>query len=144
MYVIIIHFKTKNEIKKRDLMNLNQITLPSLNLEKAVVFYKTLGFNLIVDSIPRYARFECPNGDSTFSLHLVDKLPNGIGISVYFEVENLAETINELTHKGITFDQLPTEQPWLWEEAYLKDPDGNQLILFTAGENRKNPPWRIN
>lgn len=125
-------------------MNLNQITLPSLNLEKAVVFYQKLGFNLIVDSIPRYARFECPKGDSTFSLHLVDNLPKGIGISVYFEVDNLIETVNELTQKGITFDQLPKEQPWLWTEAYLKDPDGNQLIIYSAGKYRKNPPWRIN
>jgi len=25
----------------------------------------------------------------------------------------------------------------------LKDLDGNQLILFYGGENRLNPPWRI-
>lgn len=125
-------------------MNLNQIILPSLNLEKAVVFYQKLGFNLIVKSLPRYARFECPKGASTFSLHLADKLSIGIGISVYFEVNNLEETVQGLIHKGIVFDQLPTEQTWLWKEAYLKDPDGNQLILYSAGDNRKNPPWRIN
>jgi len=125
-------------------MNLNQITLPSLNLEKAVAFYQNLGFKLIVESLPRYARFECLTGGSTFSLHLVDKLAIGTGISVYFEVENLNETVKKLTHKGIVFDQLPTEQPWLWKEAYLKDPDGNQLIIYSAGANRKNPPWRIN
>jgi len=125
-------------------MNLNQITLPSLNIEKSVVFYQKLGFNLIVKSFPRYARFECSSGDSTFSLHLTEKLTDGIGISVYFEVDNLNETVKSLTHKGFVFDQLPTEQPWLWKEAYLKDPDGNQLILYVAGENRKNPPWRIN
>lgn len=144
MYVIVIHFKTTNEIKKHNHMNLNQITLPSLNLEKAVVFYKKLGFNLIVDALPRYARFECLNGKSTFSLHSVDKLPIGNGISVYFEVDDLNKTVNKLMKKGIVFEQLPKEQPWLWKEAYLKDPDGNQLIIYSAGKNRKNPPWRIN
>jgi len=25
----------------------------------------------------------------------------------------------------------------LWREAYLKDPDGNIICLFSAGQNRK-------
>ncbi|MEM7380928.1 MAG: VOC family protein, partial [Bacteroidota bacterium] len=41
-------------------------------------------------------------------------------------------------------EELPRDQSWLWREARLKDPDGNTLILYHAGENRKNPPWRIN
>jgi hypothetical protein len=36
-----------------------------------------------------------------------------------------------------------TDQTWLWREARLKDPDGNQLILYSAGKNRKDPPWKI-
>ena len=27
--------------------------------------------------------------------------------------------------------------------AYLRDPDGNRLCLYFAGENRVNPPWRV-
>jgi hypothetical protein len=23
------------------------------------------------------------------------------------------------------------------------DPDGNKIILFFGGDNRKNPPWRV-
>jgi len=48
-----------------------------------------------------------------------------------------------LKQKGIQFDTEPTDEKWLWREARLKDIDGNQLILFYAGENRLNPPWRI-
>jgi len=33
--------------------------------------------------------------------------------------------------------------PWLWREAWLYDVDGNKLILYSAGENRLNPPWRM-
>ena len=43
----------------------------------------------------------------------------------------------------MAFDRLPTDERWLWREARLKDPAGNVLCLFHAGENRKNPPWRI-
>lgn len=125
-------------------MNLNQITIPSLNVEKATEFYQKLGLHLIVDARPRYVRFELPDGDATFSIHSVEKLPEGEGISVYFQNENLDQVVDELIDKGFQFDLLPTDQPWLWREARLKDLDGNQLIIYSAGENRKNPPWRIN
>lgn len=124
-------------------MNLNQITIPSLDVIKATEFYKKLSLILIVDALPRYVRFECPNGDSTFSIHKVDQLPKGEGISIYFEVEDLDYEVNILKEKGITFTNEPEDKPWLWREAHLKDPDGNQIILFNAGDNRKNPPWRI-
>jgi len=124
-------------------MNLNQITVPSLDLTKSIPFYEKLGLKLIVKSLPHYARFECPNGTATFSIHQIKDLPKGEGIYVYFECENLDEQVEKLKERGIHFDQEPTGQGWLWREARLKDVDGNQLILFYAGENRLNPPWRI-
>ena len=124
-------------------MNLNQITVPSLNVEKSIVFYEKLGLKLIVKSLPNYARFECPDGNSTFSIHLVTKLPEGDGVYVYFECDDLDEKVEHLKNSGIQFDQEPTDERWLWREARLKDLDGNQLILFYGGENRLNPPWRI-
>jgi len=93
--------------------------------------------------LPDYARFECPDGYSTFSIHRKDGLPKGEGISIYFECTNLDEYVNELIKKGIVFEQTPTNQKWLWREARLKDVDGNQLILFYGGKNRVNPPWKI-
>jgi len=125
-------------------MNLNQVTVPSIDLEKSVTFYKTLGLQLIADSIPRYARFTFPKGDATFSIHRVEELPKGSGVIVYFECDDLDDQVKRLRQKGIGFELLPTDQDWLWREARLKDSDGNQLILYRAGENRKNPPWRIN
>ncbi len=124
-------------------MNLNQVTIPSLNVEKAVTFYKTLGLQLIVDALPRYVRFECPEGEATFSIHKVNTLPQGNGITVYFENKNLDEHIKKLQKKGIVFEELPNDKTWKWREAKLKDPDKNQIIIFRAGKNRKDPPWRI-
>ena len=124
-------------------MNLNQITVPVLDVEKAVTFYETLGLKLIVKALPHYARFECPSGSSTFSLHQVQTLPGGEGIWVYFEVLHLDEYINDLIEKGIKIEELPNDKPWLWREARLKDLDNNQIIIYFAGNNRKNPPWRL-
>jgi len=87
-------------------MNLNQITVPSLDLTKAIPFYQKLGL-------------------------------------VYFECNHLDDYVNNLMQQGIEFEQQPTDENWLWREARLKDLDGNQLILYYAGENRLNPPWRI-
>ncbi len=124
-------------------MNLNQVTIPSLNLSVAVPFYQKLGLRLIVDALPRYARFELPEGEATFSIHLVEELPQGNGTILYFETTDVASKVKELEALGIEFDLPPTDQSWLWKEARLKDPDGNQLIIFYAGKNRKNPPWRV-
>lgn len=125
-------------------MNLNQVTVYSKDVEKAVRFYQKLGLLLIVDSIPRYARLMCPDGDSTFSLHETNEISNNSNIVLYFECEDLDEKVVELKQKGIAFEQEPIDQTWLWREAHLRDLDNNKIILFYAGEYRKNPPWRIN
>lgn len=122
-------------------MNLNQITLPVNNMKLATDFYIVLGFLLIVDT-PHYARFECPNG-ATFSLSLnEDSFSNGA--IIYFEHEDLDIWVETLISKGIEFKQLPTDQSYLWREAILTDPSGNKIKLYKAGENRLNPPWRVN
>ncbi|KAB8152527.1 VOC family protein [Kordia sp. TARA_039_SRF] len=124
-------------------MNLNQVTIASKDVAKATAFYKQLGLRLIVDALPRYVRFECPDGDATFSIHHTDTLSPNNNITLYFEDENLDATVEKLQAKGIQFTNLPEDKPWNWREAQLKDVDGHQLILFKAGNNRKNPPWRI-
>lgn len=124
-------------------MNLNQITVPSTNVTKAIVFYEKLGLKLIVDSKPNYARFECPQGGATFSIHHVEKTTVGEGVCVYFECDDLDDYVEKLTQKGIKFDELPNDKDWLWREARLQDPEGNKLILYFAGDNRRNPPWKI-
>jgi catechol 2,3-dioxygenase-like lactoylglutathione lyase family enzyme len=123
-------------------MNLNQVTLPASDLSASVAFYEQLGLILIVRS-PHYARFVCPDGDATFSLHLAATPPQPNGAVIYFECEDLDRRVEALRARGVSFRQLPTDEPWLWREARLQDPDGHELCLFWASHNRKNPPWRI-
>ncbi|TNF71809.1 MAG: VOC family protein [Bacteroidetes bacterium] len=124
-------------------MNLNQITVPVMDVPRSIRFYSKLGLKLIVEALPEYARFELPEGEATFSLHRVDSLPTGEGIWVYFETERLDARVAELQQEGLQFEELPEDKRWLWREARLRDPDGNLLILYHAGPNRKEPPWRI-
>ena len=124
-------------------MRLNQITIPSLDLNKSVPFYEKLGLQLIVLALPHYARFLSPEGDTTFSIQKVETLIDGLGAHVYFECDELEAKVEELKAKGIQFETAITNQPWLWREAALKDPDNNHIILYYAGENRLNPPWKL-
>ncbi len=123
-------------------MNLNQVTVPSLNVPKAISFYEDLGLKLIVHTHDAYARFECPDGESTFSIHEVEDIADGNKPIIYFECDDLDERIDALIQKGIEIEEMPNDKEWLWREAHIYDPDGNHLILFKAGKNRKNPPWR--
>jgi predicted enzyme related to lactoylglutathione lyase len=124
------------------IINLNQVTLPARVVAEPVRFFRAMGFTQIVDS-PHYARFECPVGESTFSVHNAPVIAGDHGAVVYFEVEQLDEKVRELEARGLQCLRPPTDERWLWREARLKDPSGNVICLFGAGENRRYPPWRI-
>ena len=124
-------------------MNLNHVTIYTDKPAETAEFFQKLGLRIIVDSMPRYARLECPDGDSTLSVHDDPAAQVTNNIVLYFDCDDLDHTVSDLKSKGLTFDEDPTERPWLWRQAYLKDPNGNKICLFNAGENRKNPPWRV-
>ena len=123
-------------------MNLNQITLPVKDMALSTEFYLKLGFLQIVDT-PHYARFACPDNGATFSLNLEREDFNN-GAVIYFEHEQLDDWVAVIQQRDIEISQQPTEQSYLWREATLFDPSGNKIKLFWAGDNRLNPPWRVN
>lgn len=122
-------------------MNLNQVTVTMPDLDAGWAFYSALGLVPIVDSRPDYVRFVCPDGGSTFSLHRGDDV--GAGTTVYFECDDLDDRYRRLSAAGISFSTPPRDQTWLWREAELFDPGGNRILLYFAGNNRIDPPWRI-
>ncbi len=124
-------------------MNLNQATIYSAKPIETVEFFQKLGLRLIVDSLPRYARLECPDGEATLSVNIADAAPAANQIVLYFECEDLDAEVSRLRSLGLVFTQEPRDEEWLWRQAYLLDPNGNKICLFHAGENRTNPPWRV-
>jgi catechol 2,3-dioxygenase-like lactoylglutathione lyase family enzyme len=124
-------------------MNLNQVTIYCRETRETAEFYQKLGLRLIVDSLPRYARLECPDGDATLSVHFTDVAETSSSVVLYFECEDLDARVAKLKHDGIELEEKIKDQTWLWREAYLRDPAGNRICLYHAGENRRNPPWRV-
>jgi len=122
-------------------MDLNQITIPCVDYDESVAFYTKLGLRQIVDSPPRYARFESSSG-TTLSIHEADAttLPT---VTIYFEADDVDAQVSRLKADGLDFESDLVDQEWLWREAYLRDPAGNRLCIYHAGENRRFPPWRI-
>ena len=86
----------------------NQVTVTRADLDAGWHFYCTLGLKPFVDARTRYARFVCPDGDSTFSLHRGAN--GGGGTSIYFECENLDDTVSNLKEAGLGFVSSPEDK----------------------------------
>lgn len=126
-------------------MRLNHITIIVSDLARSIAFYQRLGLELIVLSMPRYARFRVPGNDASFSLEVTPDA-RAMGpeqAQIFFECEDLDARCARLAAEGLEFAMAPTDQNYLWREAHLRDPDGHDIRLYWAGENRLNPPWRV-
>jgi hydroxymethylpyrimidine/phosphomethylpyrimidine kinase len=121
---------------------LNQVTLTVLDYAKSVAFYRSLGLRQIVDSPENaYARFET-GGGATLSIQADPEEAISSTTAIYLECNDLDATVERLARSGMPFEHGPRNQPWMWREARLRDPSGNTVFLYKAGENRRFPPWR--
>jgi len=125
-------------------MRLNHVTLIVSEFERSKAFYEALGLLQIVDAPPRYARFMLPDGGATLSIEVTGEPPAPARAQIFLECDDLDARVAELQRRGVSFTHDPTDMPYLWREARLRDPDGHDVRLYHAGENRLNPPWRIN
>ena len=122
---------------------LNQVTVTGSNYRKSVEFYLALGLKQIVDSPENgYARFETEGG-ATLSVQIDPEEKIIATTAIYLECDDLDERVERLARAGLVFEHGPRNQPWMWREARLRDPSGNIIFLYKAGEARRFPPWRI-
>jgi len=122
---------------------LNQVTLTVNDYAKSVHFYSLLGLKQIVDSLEnQYARFETAGG-ATLSIQADQDEKVSATTAVYLECDDLDAQVERLARAGIPFEHAPRNQPWMWREARLRDPSGNIIFLYKAGEARRFPPWRV-
>jgi catechol 2,3-dioxygenase-like lactoylglutathione lyase family enzyme len=124
-------------------LTFNHAMLYSKDVERSLAFYRDwMGFKLIEDfryeGKSVYARLRAPGGDGTIALHQAGPgVPvSSEGVRLYFEVGDLDGFCRKLQQKGFYITQLPRLMPWGWRHAYLNDPDGHEISLYWAGENR--------
>jgi catechol 2,3-dioxygenase-like lactoylglutathione lyase family enzyme len=124
-------------------VRLNHVTLAARDVERSARFYAQLGLTPIVADYPAYARLLAPQGDTTLSLHRAQHHSPESCASIHFEVEDVDGMVQRLKQAGFAFVCDPVDQPYLWREAILLDPDGHRVFIYHAGENRLDPPWRV-
>ena len=126
-----------------DKLTFNHAMVYAANVQRALGFYRDLlGFKLVDEfqheGIPVYARLRAPGGDGTIALHLAGPgtpLASD-GVRLYFEIREVDNFCRKLQAKGFYITQMPRMMPWGWRHAYLNDPDGHEISIYWAGENR--------
>ncbi len=126
-----------------DRLTFNHAMIYAKDVQRALDFYRNwLGFKLLEDFKYEgkvvYARMHAPGGDGTIALHQAGPgaSVSSDGVRLYFEVRELDDFCRRLQKRGFYFTQLPTMMPWGWRHAYLNDPEGHEISLYWAGENR--------
>jgi uncharacterized glyoxalase superfamily protein PhnB len=81
---------------------------------------------------------QAPAGDGTIALHQAGPGASvaSDGVRLYFEIRNLDDFCQNLRKRGFVFTQQPQMMPWGWRHAYLNDPEGHEISLYWAGEQR--------
>jgi catechol 2,3-dioxygenase-like lactoylglutathione lyase family enzyme len=135
--------KTSQTPEASGKLNFNHAMIYVKDVQRGLEFYRDwLGFKLIEDfryeGKPVYARLRAPGGDGTIALHQAGPGTSlaSDGVRLYFEVRELDDFCRKPQQKGFYMTQLPRMMPWGWRHAYLNDPDGHEISLYWAGENR--------
>jgi predicted enzyme related to lactoylglutathione lyase len=124
-------------------LTFNHAMIYAKDVQRAIDFYREwMGFKLIEDfryeGRAVYARMRAPGGDGTIAVHQAGPGASvaSDGVRLYFEVRDLDEFCRKLQRRGFYITQMPTMMPWGWRHAYLNDPEGHEISLYWAGENR--------
>lgn len=126
-----------------DKLSFNHAMIYLKDVGGGIAFYRNwLGFKVIEDYRHEgksvYARLQAPAGDGTIALHQAGPGASvaSDGVRLYFEVRNLDDVCQRLRKRGFVFTQQPQMMPWGWRHAYLNDPEGHEISLYWAGEQR--------
>ncbi len=126
-----------------DKLSFNHATVYVKDVERALGFYRDLlGFKVVdefrYDNKPVYSRLRAPGGDGTITLQMAGPGQNlaSEGVRLYFEIRELDEFCRKLLAKNFYITQMPRVMPWGWRHAYINDPDGHEIGLYGAGDNR--------
>jgi catechol 2,3-dioxygenase-like lactoylglutathione lyase family enzyme len=126
-----------------DKLSFNHAMIYLKDVGRGIEFYRNwLGFKVIEDFRHEgrsvYARLRAPGGDGTIALHQAGPGASvaSDGVRLYFEVRELDEFCQRLRKRGFYFTQQPQMMPWGWRHAYLNDPEGHEISLYWAGEQR--------
>ena len=116
------------------IIRIHSILLFCRDLNKTAKFYKQIGFEVEKGGDTLRIIF------NDFRLTFIDEknaiikndpvAKKGVGMFIYFEVEEVDTFYQELIEKKIKTSSQPKSWPWGKREFALKDPDEYKLIFF--------------
>jgi catechol 2,3-dioxygenase-like lactoylglutathione lyase family enzyme len=100
------------------------------DVARSRAFYESLGLEVVLDE-GEYLRFG-GSGDFTIGMEQGDPARiGGGGIEIDLLVGDVDERYRELSSAGVRFSRGPVAMPWGARHAFLEDPDGYPLSIFT-------------
>lgn len=113
--------------------------------QRALEFYRdVLGCDVLADvpmgegnGAPRWIEVQLPGDDLNLLLFTPQGQEDRVGTfsNVIFHCDDLQDTYEELSAKGVQFPTPPEQAPWGKWWAVFADPDGNRYGLGLASED---------
>jgi catechol 2,3-dioxygenase-like lactoylglutathione lyase family enzyme len=108
---------------------LSHVFVHVTDLAASRMFYvEQLGLRVLMEE-PGYLRV-----GSTGGFHIgmeEDPAVGSEGIEIVIEVPDVDVAYRRLEERGVAFDQPPADMPWGARHAWLRDPSGYRLSIYT-------------
>jgi predicted enzyme related to lactoylglutathione lyase len=111
------------------------VSIPVADQNRALDFYtEKLGFTIITDQPfddkQRWIELRVPKAETRVVLFTTEEDKNRVGtfMNVSYTCDNLQETYDELTARGVEFENPPKKEPW-GSYTIFKDSEGNKFVL---------------
>lgn len=109
------------------------VSIPTLDQERALKFWtEQVGFRVLTDQpfgAQRWIELRVGKSETRFVLFTMDGgMQPGMPFNGSLGCDNVEETYQEMSAKGVTFTEAPQKQPW-GTFAKFTDPDGNTFVL---------------
>ena len=111
------------------------VNVPTSDQDRALEFYTSkLGFKVLTDQPfddkQRWIELRLPGAETSVVLFTPHGHEGRIGgfAGFAFAADNVEQTYQELSARGVEFVQKPQTHPW-GTAASFKDPDGNVFVL---------------